>query len=257
MTRRLQSLPGIQLSSRTGLAAPEACYVLLVAKEDHIQTDARHTVPVKVLFIGNSFTARNNLPGLIAQLAAAHGKLVDHRLISAGGASLRRHWNAGEAVKAIENGHFDCVVLQEQSTLPIKNAKRMHESVRLFDGVIKAAGSETVLYMTWARLKQPESQQAITDAYYGIGRELGATVVPVGVVWQSFLRQHDQPVLHDRDQSHPTLAGSYLAACVFFAVLFKDDPIGTAAEVTGLSATEPALLEKAAWQALKSVRTSE
>ena len=197
-----------------------------------MKTNNRPTVPVKVLFIGNSFTARNDLPGLIAQLAAAHGKIIQHRLISAGGASLRRHWNAGEALKVIQIGHFDYVVLQEQSTLPVKNAERMHESIRLFDQAIKTAGAKMVLYLTWARLHAPESQQPITDAYTSIGRELGATVVPVGVVWQSFLRKHDQPALHDRDQSHPTLAGSYLAACVFFAVLFKENPVGTAAEVT-------------------------
>ena len=93
---------------------------------------------LNVLFVGNSFTARNNLPGLIAQLAAARGRSFEHRLISAGGASLRRHWNAGEALKAIASGRYDAVVLQEQSTLPVKSAKRMHESVRLFDAAIKA-----------------------------------------------------------------------------------------------------------------------
>ena len=55
----------------------------------------------RILFIGNSFTARNGLPDLIAQLAAAHGKSIEHHLISAGGASLRQHWNAGEALKVI------------------------------------------------------------------------------------------------------------------------------------------------------------
>src|SRR5260370_26887881 len=174
--------------------------------EDHMATGTRGNAPLKHLFIGNSFTARHNLPGLIAQLAAARGKSLQHRLISAGGASLRQHWNAGEALKAIQDGHYDYVVLQEQSTLPIKNPKRMHENVRLFDEAIKAAGAKTGLYMTWARRHAPESQQAITDAYTSIGQELVATVVPVGVAWQSFLRKHDQPVLHDPDQSHPTLA---------------------------------------------------
>src|SRR5215471_1671602 len=103
---------------------------------------------LKILFIGNSFTARNDLPGLIAQLAAARGKSLVHRLISAGGASLRTHWNAGQALKAIQEGQYNFVVLQEQSTLPIKNAKRMHENVRLFNDAIKAAGAKTILYMT-------------------------------------------------------------------------------------------------------------
>src|SRR5262245_27509279 len=215
-------------------------------------TRVRGSAPLKVLFIGNSFTVRNDLPGLIARLAAARGKALEHRLISAGGASLRTHWNAGEAIQAIRDGHYDHVVLQEQSTLPVKNAKRMHENVRLFDEAIKAAGARTALYMTWARQHAPESQQAITDAYAGIGRELGATVVPVGLAWQRFLGEHDQPVLHDKDQSHPTLAGSYLAACVFLAVLFEVSPVGIAGEVDGLSAEDLALLQKVAWQTCRS-----
>ena len=200
---------------------------------------------LNVLFIGNSFTARHNLPGLIAQLAAARGKIFEHRLISAGGASLRRHWNAGEAVKAIASAQYDHVVLQEQSTLPVKSAKRMHESVRLFDEAIKAAGAKTVLYMTWARRHAPESQQAITDAYDSIGHELGATVVRVGAAWESFLRTRDRPALHDTDQSHPSLAGSYLAACVFFEVLFEESPVGIESEIAGLDRNDRMLLQRA------------
>jgi hypothetical protein len=208
--------------------------------------------PQNLLFIGNSFTARNDLPGLIARLAAARGMHFQHRLISAGGASLRRHWNAGAALASIQNGRFDAVVLQEQSTLPVKNAKRMHESVRLFDEAIKAAGAKTVLYMTWARLHSPDSQQAITDAYTEIGRELAATVIPVGIAWQQFLKTHDQPILHDRDQSHPTLAGSYLAACVFLAVLFQENPCGIDVDTPNLSKEDRDLLQKTAWQTAKS-----
>ena len=120
----------------------------------------RGGAPLHVRFIGNSFTARNDLPGLIASLAAARGKGLEHRLISAGGASLRTHWNAGEALKAIRGGQYEHVVLQEQSTLPVKNARRMHENVRLFHEAIRAAGARTALYMTWARRDAPESQQA-------------------------------------------------------------------------------------------------
>jgi hypothetical protein len=177
---------------------------------------------------------------------------MEHRLISAGGASLRAHWNAGKAANAIKDGQYDHVVLQEQSTLPIKNPKRMHENVRLFDEAIKGTGAKTVLYMTWARQHAPESQQAIIDAYTDIGRELGAMVAPVGVAWQTFLRKHDQPVLHDRDQSHPTFAGSYLAACVFLAVLFKENPVGIDCECADLAEKDRILLQKTGWLVTKS-----
>ena len=207
---------------------------------------------LKILFIGNSFTARNDVPGLIARLAEARGKSIEYRLISTGGASLRTHWNAGVALEAIQKEKYDFVVLQEQSTLPIKNATRMHENVRLFDAAIKAAGSRTVLYMTWARRQAPESQTALTDAYNAIGEELNALIIPVGSAWQSVLALPDQPVLHDKDDSHPSPAGSFLAACVFFGMLFEEDPSGVALDIAGLDSAEIQLLEKAAWKTCKT-----
>lgn len=206
---------------------------------------------LKVLFIGNSFTARNDVPALIAQLAEARGKQFEHRLIQAGGASLRMHWNKGEAQKAIHETHYDYVVLQEQSTLPLKNALRFQENVRLFDQAIKDSGAKTALYLTWARQNAPETQAAITTAFTVIGEELGAKLIPVGIAWQNFLRQHSQPLLHDKDQSHPTLAGSYLAACVFFAVLFGESPIGIASTLKGLTPAEAELLQTTAWASVQ------
>jgi hypothetical protein len=202
---------------------------------------------LNLLFIGNSFTARNDLPALIAKLAQAGGQRLDHRLISVGGVSLRMHWNKGEAAEAIQAGGYDYVVLQEQSTLPIRNATRFHENVRLFAQAIRAAKSKTALYMTWARRHTPDAQDAITHAYNAIGRELGATVVPVGEVWRGFLREHPGVPLHDDDQSHPTLAGSYLAACVFYGVLFKQSPLNLDVPVEGLSGGDARALRQAGW----------
>ena len=48
-------------------------------------TRTRGGAALKALFIGNSFTARNDLPGLVAKLAEARGRGLEHRLISAGG----------------------------------------------------------------------------------------------------------------------------------------------------------------------------
>src|SRR5687768_3888127 len=207
---------------------------------------ARKSLSLNVLFIGNSFTARNDLPGLIARLAEASGNHLRHQLISVGGASLRTHWNKGHAQNRIKEGDFDYVVLQEQSTLPVKNATRMHENVRLFDEVIRAAEAKTALYMTWARRHAPETQRAITEAYESIGREIGAGVVPVGLAWQGFLARYESPVLHDKDKSHPTLAGSYLAAFVVYAAMFAGGPIDFCAGVGGLSDEGARVLRQAA-----------
>ncbi|WP_405056643.1 hypothetical protein OG474_28380 [Kribbella sp. NBC_01505] len=212
---------------------------------------------MRILFVGNSFAARNNLPGLLAGLAGARGIEVESTLISAGGASLRQHLNAGKALTAIASGGYDVVVLQEQSTLPIKSPERFRESARDFDAAITKAGARTALYLTWARRNAPDTQAALTSAYGGSAVELGAALIPVGPVWERFLAEHDEPVLHDQDNSHPALAGSYLAACVFLIALLAEDPVGIDVPVKGLDADTAALLQQAAWDICEGLATAE
>ena len=106
----------------------------------------------RILFIGNSFTNRNDLPATIARLALA-GKpafQIDTERVIANGMALKTHWTRGIASERIRSSSWDYVVLQEQSTLPLKNRPKMHESIRLFDTLIRGTGAKTVLYLTWA-----------------------------------------------------------------------------------------------------------
>jgi hypothetical protein len=206
---------------------------------------------MRILFIGNSFTARNNLPGLIAALAAERGITIDHKLISAGGASLRQHLNAGKALQELATGNYDTVVLQEQSTLPLKNPTRMHENIRDFHTAITEAGAQTALYMTWSRKNQP--QAPFTTAYATIAAELGVSLVPAGLIWEQFQAAHPTPSLHDTDDSHPALAGSYLTACVFLIALLQEDPTGIDVPVKGLDNEIADLLRRSAWEICESL----
>jgi len=186
------------------------------------------TTPVRILFVGNSYTSRNDLPRLVSELAAAapQPREVHTQAIVAGGASLKRHWNAGKVQAALTATPWDYVVLQEQSTLPFKNAQRYHENVRLFHPEIARHGAKTVLYLTWPRQQTPERQDEITRAVEAIGAEVGALVVPVGPAWHRAMQGDPSLKLYVDDGSHPTAAGSYLAACVFLAALFDQQPSG-------------------------------
>jgi len=48
----------------------------------------------------------------------------------------------------------------------------------------------------------------------------------VGLAWQRAVGQRPGIALWDSDGSHPAPAGSYLAACVFYATLFGESPAG-------------------------------
>lgn len=212
---------------------------------------SRADSPIDILFIGNSFTQRNDLPTLIAQTAAALPKprVLQSQRIIANGASLRQHWNKGDALAAIQKDNWDYVVLQEQSTLPIKNAGRFHENVRLFDEEIKKSGAQTMLYLTWARQNAPETQTVLNDATRTIAHEIGALLAPVGPAWQAALTKDPMLELYDADGSHPSPAGTYLAACVFTTTLSGQSPVGlTAPDSAHLSEKQVASVQKAALQ---------
>ena len=206
---------------------------------------------IRVLFIGNSYTYGHDLPTLISQIADAAGQPArfDTTMIAVGGATLRDHWQAEATRAALRQGGWDYVVLQEQSLLPIDNPAEMHTFVRLFAREIERQGGKTVLYLTWARQNAPATQRALNDAYERIAREIQAVVVPVGIAWQNARSAHPSIILYEADQSHPTLAGSYLAACVFYATLYHKSPAGVANTTGGaLPDKDAAALQQVAWQ---------
>ncbi len=218
---------------------------------------ARPAGSLRVLFIGNSFTQLNDLPQLTARLAASARppRTLETEFVGEGGATLKRHWETGRALEAIRRGKWDYVILQEQSSLGIDafpriyDPKIFHDYARLFDAEIKKAGARTVFFLTWGRQDSPQSQALLTHAYASIAAELKALVAPVGIAWQNALKENPKLVLHWMDGSHPNAAGTYLAACVFYAVLFSSSPEGLSR--SNLSEEDAAFLQRIAWQTAK------
>jgi hypothetical protein len=92
-----------------------------------------------------------------------------------------------------------------------------------------------MLYMTWGRkngdkdfgYKDYDSMQdSLTEGYMGIAEKLSIEVAPVGVAWKTAHERRMQLELWAGDGIHPSLAGSYLAACVFYAAIYKKSPVG-------------------------------
>ncbi len=184
--------------------------------------------PLRVLFIGNSYTYVNDLPWLTAQLAssAREARALETEMVAVGGATLESHWEGGRALEAIRKGRWDFVVLQEQGTRPVEQPEAMRRYARLFDAEIKRAGAQTVFYLTWARQGQEQVQVTRTEAYVSIAKELGAKVAPVGLVWQQVRRENPELKLYSQDGVHPSPVGSYLAACVFYVTFYGKSPAG-------------------------------
>lgn len=201
------------------------------------------------LFIGNSLTMYNSLPKVVAQLARAGGQgdlLCAGELV--GGATLEKHWKDGKALAKLQSQPWTWVVLQEQSTGTLDKPESFATHARLFIDAIKAQHATPVLYLTWARLGEMETQERITAAYRGLAAETGALVVPAGLAFKAYREAHGDGSLFI-DNRHPKPPGTYLAACCFYSTLFGKDPAGLTGEPAKLSAADAAELQRLAWAA--------
>jgi len=121
--------------------------------------------PLKVLFIGNSYAAANDLPSMVEGLAdAAGGRKIhtDRHLV--GGCTLERHVKEKKAIDKIQAEKWDVVVLQEQSLRPVLDRQSMHEYARTLDAEIKQQGAKTAFYLPWARQHIPDMQEGADPA---------------------------------------------------------------------------------------------
>ena len=188
-------------------------------------TSCGSRVTTHILLIGNSFTYFND--GIDKQLEGLAPSAAATRL-AVGGYRLEDHWNGGDALQTIRKGGWDYVVLQEQSQTPVSDPTTFFAAVREFDAEIRKSGAETILLMTW---KRPDSVQygittaSLATAYESIGAELGIKVAPAGLAFARSLQERPDLVLNSQD-GHPTMYGTYLAACVLYGTIFGKSPLG-------------------------------
>ena len=178
---------------------------------------------IRVLFIGNSLTYVNDLPAELQALVAAaypDGPSLQYQSVTPGGCTLQKHWKDGKAAAKITEGHWDYVVLQEQSQIPLCDREQVFKYARLFDREIKRVGAKTVFYMTFPLKKKFVDGDVLPDVYATLGKELGAIVVPVDVAWHEAATLDAQLALYQADGVHPAPAGTYLAVCCFGETLW-------------------------------------
>ena len=198
--------------------------------------------PINVLFIGNSLTYGNSMPLMLEAMVneGKSEKKIHVEMVTIGGATLKQHWSDGRALAAINRGGWDYVVLQEHSTLGpsfvngearISHPQTFRTYVTLFNGAIHRIKARTLLYLTWADEDKTEDQIILNNAFVDIANDIGADVIPVGPVWQILNKKSLDLNLYLEDKLHPSEAGSYVAASVFYAHLFGRDVIGKPASI--------------------------
>lgn len=204
---------------------------------------------LRVLFLGNSYTYYNNMPKLVADMAASTGDTLVWEMEAPGGYTLSGHYTSMTSKNKIQQGNWDYVVLQEQSQHPALPHQQVSNTTFVYAHVLDTMINyynpcgETIMYMTWGRKNGDAANCAtftpqgwshfctyismdsvIRARYETIANAENTIVSPAGAVWRIIRLQHPNIELYDADESHPSMAGSYAAASAFYTTIFRKDP---------------------------------
>jgi hypothetical protein len=227
--------------------------------------------PKTTIFIGNSFFNYNNgMGGHVSLLEKAADPEQDYRnaQVTIGGSGFDWHDvesyfrpNAIGSYSFDDNNNvifskrdklFDAAIMMDCSQCPIhpKLKSVFTEYAGKDADIVRSHGATPIFFMSWAYADKPEMTAQLAEAYTIAGNDNKALVIPAGL---AFARAHEkQPelVLHAPDKRHPSLAGTYLASCVVFAVLAGRSPVGNNYRA-GIDEPTAKFLQTVAWETVQ------
>ncbi|MBX3665922.1 MAG: hypothetical protein KF834_09565 [Burkholderiales bacterium] len=218
--------------------------------------------PKRVLFVGNSYLYYNNsMHNHVRRLALAAdpdvARSFQYKSATIGGAPLHHH----DMAHLTTPGNlgikepFELVIMHGNSTDALADARRaaFRDKAVEFGGLIAGRGGKVALYMTPAHIKpskaaSPGMMAKTADMYVSVGNEIGALVIPAGLAFEEAYRRRPDIRLHqDYDGSHPTVLGTYLAACTIYASVYAKPCSGNSYDYYGRVSREDAdFLQKVA-----------
>lgn len=221
---------------------------------------------MNILFIGNSYTYFNRMPETLEALAHAADIDASVASVTKGGytlealASDENEYGARVGAMLAGDTKFDCIILQEQSVRPAVDREKFFGGVAAMLDKIRLCqpDARVILYETWGRKAgnpvlaehgwTPEKMYGLLrDSYAAAAVRFGLDVSHVGAAFARVTVERQDIGLYNDDLTHPSPAGSYLAACVHFATVFRISP-ECAAYCGDLDAGTAEYLRRTAWE---------
>lgn len=222
---------------------------------------------IDVLFIGNSYTFFNDLPKILEKISesdSSKSTKIKTNSSTIGGAGLKQLWDNGEALKLVKSKQWHSVILQNNSVWPMfEDSKRdSFAAAPLWNQAISPFSKNIVLYGTWARkpnsswytnpdskfLQSAEYMQAQLDSNSKIlAEKLGAkAIIPTGTYFLFTASKYPNLNLYNADNTHPSLAGSYLVALLFYRHFSGSDLKNISYAPDGIKSEDAKLLREIA-----------
>jgi len=207
---------------------------------------------VRILFIGNSLTYVNNLPGVVKALADGAGlPATQVESIAFPDYALEDHWNQGQARAAVGKDGWTHVIMQQGPSALESSRVNLLQWVGTFGEIIKAHGAMPGMYSVWPSTERSFDFDRVSESYRLAAESVEGLFYPAGDAWRAAWRRDPSLALYGGDGFHPSSLGTYTAALTIVAVVYNRSPVGLPA--LGVPAATATLLQEATAEAIAAV----
>lgn len=180
--------------------------------------NAQEKEPIRVLFVGNSFTYFFNLPQVLSSMAESQGEIIHTRQSTVGGSTLEEHWKELKGTrtrKLLDSLKWDYVVLNNHSLITVDGPKEFIEYSKKFIELIRSKGAEPIVMQTWGYKSNPLLIRPIIEGYNKLAEETDVHTIPAGELFKE-ARQWRPDLELFQDDKHPSSNGTYMLGLAFY-----------------------------------------
>jgi hypothetical protein len=188
----------------------------------------------RILFVGNSLTYENDVPGLVQAMALTRGDSLAIANVTAPNFALIDHWVGGQVQREIARGGWSMIVLQQGPSSTDLNRDSLRLVTKLYADAAKAVNASVGLYAAWPQAQRRQDFARAAESYRLAATDVGGVLFPVSSAWVAAWEKRPDLQLYS-DGLHASREGAYLAALVIYTRLTGKSPIGIPASLASRS----------------------
>ena len=173
---------------------------------------------MKILFIGNSHTFVHYVPLRVKAYFERENENVEVTMLTHPGMGLDWHLEQSQTYFNLMYGDYDALILQHNAH-PFPGRESLINSGKKIAELVPKK-TRIYLYMTWSEKNNPQGQKIMSESYLELGRQINATVCPVGEVWWKIKDRYNEE-MYFADGEHSSVFGASLSAAVIARTLLN------------------------------------
>lgn len=195
-------------------------YINYTAVASHIIIPATDTLKT-ILFVGNSLTYTNDLPGRVVRLAKEKGVELRTEMIAHPDYALEDHWNDGQLQKLLAEKHFDFVVIQQGPSSQEDGRMKLMDYGARIATLCKKYGARVVFFMVWPSFSNLSTFDNVIKNYSDAAAVTNSLLCPVGQEWKKHFLENGNYSYYSSDKFHPSEKGSESVARIILETIIK------------------------------------